>query len=825
LFIHRPRIEALFERAKNGGHILVSAPAGFGKTVTTAYWVRESGREAAWLTVDMYDNDPNVFYDLLCNAIISVQPDNDAMNAVFLDPHFKTAPVEFTIRMLAEFRDTGKNYALILDDLHGITNKRILHSLSHLFRRLPKSFLTILLSRDARGEWYGRLAKEGAAIVSAEDLCFTGEELRAFFRSADVQLSEMAIEDIQLTTGGWPIGVIALAMMHGPEIPASGASLMQRYFTTQLWPHVDGMMKQFILTSAVTDEMSGELSGYLTGDDDAEEKLAELYAGNFFMSMRLDGTYSFHRIILDLIRETAEYKAQDFRKLYTAVSDYYVSRKQFFKASHYAYLSRDIRTVIANGFPSVFAHLNSYEEVRNYSESSFKLLVPEDLCEKAPFMYITNAFIAYLGAHADTFLHFMDKMYANWETIAGQYPEMALSYYLMALQDHRVPYGETCEWGAKHLFVERFNGVKFVEGSTLTHNFPFLHRGTRDFSEFTDKKLLRRCTRIHAAMDKSPNTSEVFNRIIEAGLFLERNRLDEALDAAMLSVSETSADTMHEIRFAALMTLAAVHEAMDNFGEYAHVMQVTEKYINESYIFLRPNFLAVQTRTRLWKGDQGAARGWLENYFVHSTRQMKIYEIPLYFTTLRALIALGRLEDARLFVPRFRKLVKDFERNLDRAELDVLDSIVKWNRGQQDEAVNLLADVLQRLQPYGYSMPVGAEGAAVMPILKRLLMGKKGAQLDLERKYILNVQVHAATRAQKHKGIAAHISSKPRMLSRQQKMILNMLAEGRSNKEISQITGLTIHTVKWHSKEAYAKLKVNNVANAIVRARELGYLP
>jgi LuxR family maltose regulon positive regulatory protein len=58
-FTPRPRLRQLLDQAAPGQVVVVSAPAGFGKTLMLADWVRNSaGPEGAWITLDADDNDP-----------------------------------------------------------------------------------------------------------------------------------------------------------------------------------------------------------------------------------------------------------------------------------------------------------------------------------------------------------------------------------------------------------------------------------------------------------------------------------------------------------------------------------------------------------------------------------------------------------------------------------------------------------------------------------------------------------------------------------------------------------------------------------------------
>ena len=58
-------------------------------------------------------------------------------------------------------------------------------------------------------------------------------------------------------------------------------------------------------------------------------------------------------------------------------------------------------------------------------------------------------------------------------------------------------------------------------------------------------------------------------------------------------------------------------------------------------------------------------------------------------------------------------------------------------------------------------------------------------------------------------------------LTMREQEILDMIAQGLSNREIADELVITIGTVKWHVNQLYKKLGVRNRVQAIVRAREL----
>lgn len=62
-------------------------------------------------------------------------------------------------------------------------------------------------------------------------------------------------------------------------------------------------------------------------------------------------------------------------------------------------------------------------------------------------------------------------------------------------------------------------------------------------------------------------------------------------------------------------------------------------------------------------------------------------------------------------------------------------------------------------------------------------------------------------------------------ITEREREVLQLLADGRSNKEIAARLGLSPNTVKTHVASLFAKLRVARRTQAILMARELGLVP
>ena len=72
--VSRPRLLAQLNEGLHRKLILISAPAGFGKTTLISEWLAWCERPAAWLSLDAGDSDPIRFLTYLVAALQTIAP-------------------------------------------------------------------------------------------------------------------------------------------------------------------------------------------------------------------------------------------------------------------------------------------------------------------------------------------------------------------------------------------------------------------------------------------------------------------------------------------------------------------------------------------------------------------------------------------------------------------------------------------------------------------------------------------------------------------------------------------------------------------------------
>ena len=248
------------------------------------------------------------------------------------------------------------------------------------------------------------------------------------------------------------------------------------------------------------------------------------------------------------------------------------------------------------------------------------------------------------------------------------------------------------------------------------------------------------------------------------------------------------------------------------------LLEEAAQFIHEDAGALHLIFLAFTARIGLWDGDIPAARKWLEHSAV--TGDIEHYHIYQHFTTVRAYAVLGELEQAKDLAGRLRQT----GRPQDAAEAGVLLSAILWAEGHKDEAQAMMEAVLT--QPYASTDLIAAEGAAVLQVLKKISGKTEHASYRgaLDPVYVNSVYIAAYAVSKQRKGIMAGYEAKPVKLSKQQKMIIQLLAQGYKRDGIVKKTGLSLSTVKSYTNIAYGKLGAGSAADAVMKARELGMI-
>jgi LuxR family maltose regulon positive regulatory protein len=150
----------------------------------------------------------------------------------------------------------------------------------------------------------------------------------------------------------------------------------------------------------------------------------------------------------------------------------------------------------------------------------------------------------------------------------------------------------------------------------------------------------------------------------------------------------------------------------------------------------------------------------------------------------------------------------------------ILHAVTLRAHGKKDKAVQLLGDALALAEPGGFIRIFVDEGTPMAHLLSEA--AAHGIMPDYAGKLLAVFTTEEHKSEGKFYQPTAISLSEP--LSQRELEVLQLIAQGLSNSEISKRLFLALDTVKGHNRIIFGKLQVQRRTEAVARARELGLL-
>ena len=298
--VGRSRLESALARALSEARlVLVSAPAGFGKTTLLTQQVArlEPSTALAWIAAD--EDDDLARLAACCVAALEpydlpwrTSPDAVVTALDGASPQRRKELAGDFINTLAA-TDVPRGL-IVIDDAHRIQDPTVFGFLDHVVERLPAHWGIVVATRVDPPMALARLRARGElAEFRQEDLRFTRDEVEALVEAAPAATKGARGDANQLLqrTQGWAAGLgLALSTRH------SSGALTERhvydYLAAEVLADMPDDLRLFLLRCSVLPELQAERCVAVSGDRRAPQWLAEIERRGLFVSVRGEGAES-----------------------------------------------------------------------------------------------------------------------------------------------------------------------------------------------------------------------------------------------------------------------------------------------------------------------------------------------------------------------------------------------------------------------------------------------------------------------------------------------------------------------------------------------------
>jgi LuxR family maltose regulon positive regulatory protein len=336
--IGRPTLTSRLTVGPGTRLVLLSAPAGYGKTTLLAEWLGSAEirrRACAWVSLDPADTDPVRFWTHLVTAVHRIVPvAGDTTLEMLGAPN--PPPIEVVLGALVnDLATAGVDVAIVLDDYHQVdgpldskpNRSEIRRGMAFLTEHLPAGSLVVLATRSDPQLPLARLRARGELVeLRAGDLRLNADEATVMLNtSLHLHLDRAQAAALHGRTEGWAAGLqlAGLALRgRGDDTGAvnrfiSDFAGSERFVIDYLAEEVLGGQHpeviDFLARTCILDRMSGSLCDALlrvspvgpTGAATRGQQMLEfLDAANMFV-VPLDGErqwYRYHALFSDVLR-------------------------------------------------------------------------------------------------------------------------------------------------------------------------------------------------------------------------------------------------------------------------------------------------------------------------------------------------------------------------------------------------------------------------------------------------------------------------------------------------------------------------------------------
>jgi LuxR family maltose regulon positive regulatory protein len=880
-YVLRPRLCQRLQAGLGGRLLLVSAPAGFGKSSLAVEFCQSlpAHWQSLWLGLSPRDSDPGRFLERLLEGLQDYFPALGAGALGLLKMRQRHQPFAFEewldglLDELALHLDPAAPLLLVLDDYHLAQGPVLDRCLQFFLNHLPDGLLVMVTSRQ-RPDWHlARLRLSRQLLeLHEQDLRLTHDEALTLLDRHSSSLRGEALESLIRRSEGWVAGLrfwlLAVAEAGNdaalPQALNGGEGLIRDYLLEEVIDCLPAEVQSFLYETAPQERFCSELCDAVREAHDSAEILRFLLAHQVFL-VPLDEHghwYRYHHLFSDLLR------SRPIAQAMVPNATLHLRACRWFNAQ--GLLDEAVEQALRAGHLDVAANL-----VQNLSEEQllaeqnvgmllrWKMDLPDSLLISTPRLIVLYSWALglacqldaaeELASHLSRFLPApsataQKSMLAQW---------LALSGIIARGRGHRELTLRYCSEALESLPAKRY-GQRLMCLSTLSN------LAIADGDLWRARGLNRESLEL---------AQRVGNPLFEALAHYDRARVLQSRGEILRALDEVH-QGLERLRGLSPQRLYAVRARLTLYEGFLLAMRLQPQAarvrllagIGEARACRDISVLIGHCVIARLDGASGEfAKAFAE--LAEAERLMHIWDVPpIYYLAMITLVkcelwlAQGRIDLAEAWLARLGQTYTGenaaappefhpqlpLHVELQQALLDVIQGQPMLAEGRLNvlhengqRTGRQLLSVMALTQKVALLLSSGREPDA-RKVLSQALEAAAGGVYQpfdaLLKNHAdwLRGQLQALSCNAVSQQLLTHFptaaprpsveNSTTEQLSSRELAVLRLIAQGCSNQEISEQLFISLHTVKTHASHINSKLGVERRTQAVARAKALGLL-
>ena len=873
--VHRSRLLEWLKQSKRYPLTVVSAPAGYGKSVLLSCFFEQCECHSAWLSLDKNDNDLGLFKNYFLAALQSAIPSfGDELTDLLEGTGVPPTPV-FVQLLLDELDQLESDILVIIDDYGFINNDDIHEFITDLMRHPhPRLHLVLGTRYDPQlplTEWR---ARDQLVEIRSIDLRFSLDETRTFLqRVIDVPLKEDTIISVHARTEGWITGLrlATLSFSHietfrGQIDEISGSNMyVSDYLFSQVLTKLTAETQLFLFHSSILNRVSASLGQAVAMPDSSPEEvqalLQDLVAANVF-TIPLDQSrqwFRYHHLFQDfLMTNLRENNSPEIvASLHRQASAWYAEHDYIEEALRHSFRANDVETALelVGENRHELIDQESYQRLTRWLKMFSQEVIeesPDLLLIQARFAQTTRLDIGELYQLTEMVEALLKRLHLEpqkAQLLAAENEALRSAAFFYIAPDPQVSL--TCcrnaldvlpqHWFTMRSYCWMFGAVALQMTGDLNGAYEWIAQGRHEDQTARGGPFARNVAAegfvswVAGNLTGLQHVGELMIGITSksgywetrgwgnhflASVHYHRNNLERALNHAQQTFNHRHYHPSANVDSAFILTL--IQQALGKPKEARAMLKIAMDFAVEmqspSFTYLVQSF---QAELAVMQGRGREYIQWAEQAYAQLQLAPMVYFYAPPLTIPKVLLAAG--------TPAGRTMAADCLQHLHEyaeskyhtrvmIEVLALQALLHTANNDEEAALVALEESLGLAQPGGFIRLYVDLGPEMAELLRRLHNRKPFVEYTTS---ILKAFADASNSVSLSKVDEQLIEP----LTDREAEILDLLAKRYSNKEIAAELFILPTTVKRYAINLYQKLNVHNRRQAVEAARALGLIP
>jgi LuxR family maltose regulon positive regulatory protein len=834
IYLDRPRIHDLLEKAVRSPVVTVSAGAGYGKTHAVYAFARKFNAITIWLQLFERDNLGWSFWGNFCRAVEYISSDTaEKLREIgFPDTDQK---FDQYLRIPRSYVLTDWKYIFVYDDFHRIRDPGVLHFIERCVTSPFSNITSVLISRTETGiNTVPMLSKGFLARITEEDLRFTPEETREYFRLQGLDVDSGAYDDVCRDVEGWALAV-HLAALTLKKLPPGDSRVLPpvklniiNLIESEVVSVISADLRKFLIKISLIDHLSMDILSDIAGETALLEDLGRI--GSFVSYDPYLHTWQVHRLFLEYLSgKQGELSEEEKREVYLKAAGWCgANNLQIDALSYYEK---------AGAYEKVFEILYALPFLLPKSSGKFLLEIldraPESLFADNPEANLARMRVLIALERFEEAVAGLRAIIAGLESgSGGDAYTLARCYVSLGLIGF-----VTCMYTRDYRYVDSFQqayryyhetGGESREATTVAMLSSYLCRVHSAERGEMERYIAALEAAVPLALEGYGGIAYGMDDLAWAELAFFRNDLDRAEQMAYQALFKAQKKNQFEVAGRAIFYLMRINISTGNSGRVAELIKRAEALLEERLYVNRYIYYDIQLGWLYCQiGRTGRIAPWLKNDLAENNLNSIASGLDIL---VRSKYYYVRGEYAKA-MEAIKKDSGQYSLGgflLGRIARRILEAVCLYAMQDLPGAALALEDAYALALPNGFDMPFIEHGVNLRPLYAAVLKSRRSS---IPREWLTRMLRAASAYAKKLDAAAENFGDSQReekapavFLRRRELSVLVGLSRGLTRQELAEAVNISINTVKSVIKSVYNKLGAVNSADAVRIATGLGIL-